>query len=202
MKTSEGEYTREKKNIQETVEDKYRDRTAGYIKVSIHEKGEGRGGVENPRRATTKSDSRRSGRVSSRSVALFVNAELRARARVTGSSRKASWGFYGGSSPARRSARIRREARNRAKRRPRRRWMVHREGRTVNLRYRPTRGKFRVALSHQLHTPAPFLCAPVRLAISPPLSPLRCLELPSNLWNDSPNPLSRRYDFTRERTCG
>lgn len=41
---------------------------------------------------TTKSDSR-SGRVSLRSVALFVNAELRARARVTGSSRKASWGF-------------------------------------------------------------------------------------------------------------
>lgn len=44
------------------------------------------------RHIATRSDSR-SGRVSSRSVALFVNAELRARARVTGSSRKASWGF-------------------------------------------------------------------------------------------------------------
>lgn len=35
----------------------------------------------------------RSARVSSRSVALFVNAELRAGARVTGSSQKAPWGF-------------------------------------------------------------------------------------------------------------
>lgn len=35
----------------------------------------------------------RSARVSSRSVALFVNVELRAGARVTGSSRKAPWGF-------------------------------------------------------------------------------------------------------------
>lgn len=65
--------------------DKYRDRVAGYQGID-------------PRvdlrhtTTTTKSDSR-SGRVSLRSVALFVNAELRARARVTGSSRKASWGF-------------------------------------------------------------------------------------------------------------
>lgn len=49
-------------------------------------------GVELRHTTTTRSDSR-SDRVSSRSVALFVNAELRARARVTGSSRKASWGF-------------------------------------------------------------------------------------------------------------
>lgn len=55
------------------------------IKVSIR-------GLDLRHTTTTKSDSR-SGRVSLRSVALFVNAELRARARVTGSSRKASWGF-------------------------------------------------------------------------------------------------------------
>lgn len=35
----------------------------------------------------------RNARVSSRSVALFVNAELRAGACVTGSSQKAPWGF-------------------------------------------------------------------------------------------------------------
>lgn len=84
VKTGEGERARErKKNIRRTVGDKCRDRVAGYQGIDP--------GVE-PRRARRGAYSR-SGRVSSRSVALFVNAELRARARVTGSSRKASWGF-------------------------------------------------------------------------------------------------------------
>lgn len=48
---------------------------------------EGRNAVHDDERLS------RSARVSSRSVALFVNAELRAGARVTGSSRKAPWGF-------------------------------------------------------------------------------------------------------------
>lgn len=151
------------KNIQETVGDKYRDRVARYqgIDPGYH------------RHIATRSDSR-SGRVSSRSVALFVNAELRARARVTGSSRKASWGFMvRPPSPSRLLDQKRRrgvsegERKMRCGRWRRRRWMgCRRVGQWTW--YRPIRGKFRVALSHRHYilrrcTP----CVPQ----SPPLFP-------------------------------
>lgn len=86
MKTDEDESTRDRgrKIFKRPSRDKYRDRVAGYQGIDPRD--------ELRHTTTTRSDSR-SGRVSSRSVALFVNAELRVRARVTGSSRKASWGF-------------------------------------------------------------------------------------------------------------
>lgn len=71
----------------------------------------------------------RSARVSSRSVALFVNAELRAGARVTGSSRKAPWGFM---VPLQLGSEEAREEQQRRRRCPRWGWLTL-EGRTVNL---------------------------------------------------------------------
>lgn len=178
VKTSEGgqageeeKYSRDREQVQ---------RQGG--RISRYRSG------EEPRHTTTRSDSR-SGRVSSRSVALFVNAELRAQARVTGSSRKASWGFmvlpY--SSPYIRleseETRTREGNDGESERCGKRQRRMVQKGRTVNLVSTDPR-------QVQGRTVAP--TTPPSVPLLRPSRNLHpfCLELPSNPWNESPIPLA------------